>query len=243
MTPGERTCIVTGASAGIGLKLVDRLLDQGYRVVAVSRHASDRRHPRLFSFEADLTSAAETRDCARSIAERFAVTDIVHNAGAIRQKPLAETPLEDLQDLSQLHLGAAIALVQASLPSLRACGSGRIVLMSSRAALGLQNRTAYSATKAGMIGLARTWALELAPAGVTVNVVAPGPIRTGMFHELIQEGSAKEAQVEAAIPVGRVGTTDDVANATLFFLSSGAGFVTGQTLFVCGGASVGSLSL
>ena len=239
----DRICLVTGASAGIGLGLVDHLLAAGYGVVAVARRPCEREHPRLWSYAVDLTDAAATAACAAQIAARHPVTDVVHNAGVIRQKPLEETLLSDLHDLAQLHLGAAIALVQACLPSLRACGSGRIVLMSSRAALGLQKRTAYAATKAGMIGLARTWALELAGDGITVNVVAPGPIRTGMFHELIPAGSPKEAQVAQSIPVGRVGLPQDVAHATLFFLSPSSGFITGQTLFVCGGASVGSISL
>jgi NAD(P)-dependent dehydrogenase (short-subunit alcohol dehydrogenase family) len=127
---------------------------------------------------------------------------------------------------------------------MRAMGFGRIVLISSRAALGLATRTAYSATKAGMIGMARTWALELAPDGITVNVVAPGPIReTEMFHDVVPADSPREEALAAAIPVKRLGAPDDVAQAVMFFAGPASSFITGQTLFVCGGSSIGSLAI
>jgi NAD(P)-dependent dehydrogenase (short-subunit alcohol dehydrogenase family) len=116
------------------------------------------------------------------------------------------------------------------------------VLVSSRAALGLPTRTAYSATKAGMSGMARTWALELGPVGITVNVVAPGPVVTDMFHEVIPRERAALDATAAKIPVRRIGTPEDVARAVAFFASPDAGFVTGQTLYVCGGTSVGSIA-
>ena len=120
---------------------------------------------------------------------------------------------------------------------------GRVVLLSSRAALGLATRTNYSATKAGMIGLARTWALELAADGITVNVVAPGPIRTDMFYDVVEADSDKERQLAASIPVKRLGESEDVARAVDFFVSPAASFVTGQVIYICGGTSVGSLSI
>jgi 3-oxoacyl-[acyl-carrier protein] reductase len=118
-----------------------------------------------------------------------------------------------------------------------------VVLLSSRAALGVATRTVYSATKAGMLGMARTWALELAPEGITVNVVAPGPIRTDMFHGVIEKDSEQERRLAASIPVRRIGTSGDVARAVSFFADPAAGFVTGQVLYVCGGSSVGTIVL
>jgi NAD(P)-dependent dehydrogenase (short-subunit alcohol dehydrogenase family) len=120
---------------------------------------------------------------------------------------------------------------------------GRIVLIASRAALGAVTRTAYSATKSGMLGMARTWALETASHGITVNVVAPGPVETDMFHEVIPQGSPKVDQLARSIPVGRIGRPSDVARAVMFFASPEADFITGQSLYVCGGASIGSLAL
>jgi NAD(P)-dependent dehydrogenase (short-subunit alcohol dehydrogenase family) len=107
---------------------------------------------------------------------------------------------------------------------------------------GSGNRTAYAATKAAMVGLARTWALELAVHGITTNVVAPGPIaETQLFHEIIPADSPKIPAIIQSIPVGRLGQPEDIARAILFFASEDAGCVTGQTLFVCGGTSVGSI--
>jgi NAD(P)-dependent dehydrogenase (short-subunit alcohol dehydrogenase family) len=166
----------------------------------------------------------------------------VHCAGAIREKPIEDATLSDLTELANLHLGAALSLVQANLAAMKRARYGRIVLISSRAVLGLAKRTVYSATKAGMLGLARTWALELAAHGITVNVVAPGPIaETEMFEEIIPAASAKMEAAAKQVPVGRFGTPQDVARAVTFFTDPKASFVTGQTLFVCGGTSVGSI--
>ena len=107
--------------------------------------------------EVDLTDTRATAEAADTVAKRFAVSHFIHSAGAIRADLLADVRQNDLQELSQLHLGAAVLIVQAVLPGMRQSAFGRIVLISSRAALGLQARTAYAATKAGMIGMARTW--------------------------------------------------------------------------------------
>ena len=151
--------------------------------------------------------------------------------------------LDDLDALVELHLGCAIQLVQAALPAMRARRFGRIVLLSSRAALGLATRTSYSATKAGMLGMARTWALELAADGITVNVVAPGPIRTDMFHDVVPPAATRSAPL-AAVGAGEAARRTGRRRARgAFFVDPANGFVTGQVLYVCGGTSVGSLAL
>jgi NAD(P)-dependent dehydrogenase (short-subunit alcohol dehydrogenase family) len=166
----------------------------------------------------------------------------VHNAGVILPNPVEQAKAADIAALAQLHLAAPLSLLSAALPQMKLAGFGRVVLISSRAALGAQGRTAYSATKAGMIGMGRTWALELAPFGITVNMVAPGPIQgTHMFHEIVAASSERETALANAIPVKRLGKPEDVANAVLFFASGESSFVTGQVLYVCGGASVGTL--
>ncbi|AKJ67926.1 short-chain dehydrogenase [Pandoraea thiooxydans] len=239
----SRVAIVTGGSAGIGKAICHHLLDAGYQVVSLARRGTDFSHPKLLSIEVDLSDAAATREAAEHVTQRFDVSTLVHNAGVIRPALLPEVSQDDLAALNRLHLGAAVTLAQAALPAMKAQGFGRIVLISSRAALGLATRTAYSATKAGMLGMARTWALELGPYGITSNVVAPGPIQTDMFHEVIPEGSPKVAQIAAGIPVKRLGQADDVARAVMFFAAPENSFVTGQVLYVCGGTSVGSLAL
>jgi 3-oxoacyl-[acyl-carrier protein] reductase len=238
-----RNALLTGGSAGIGLTLCRQLLDDGYTVINLSRRPAPLEHDRLHNYTIDLADPAATAGCASEIAAQHDITDIVHNAGVIRPALLGSVDLADLEMLTHIHLGAAITLTQAALPSLRRCGSGRVVLIRSRAAMGLQTRTCYSATKSGMVGMARTWALELAADGITVNVVAPGPIaETEMFDDAIRE-EEKRRQIAASIPVGRLGSPADVARAVQFFLSDDSSFITGQTLFVCGGASIGSLSL
>ena len=238
------TALVTGTSTGIGKVICEHLLARGFEVVALARRPTDLSHPRLHSLSVDLADRAATAQAARELAQRFTITTVVHNAGIIRPALLADVQLADLDTLTELHLGSAITLVQAALPAMRAARFGRIVLLSSRGALGLATRSAYSATKAGLIGLARTWALELAPEGITVNVVAPGPIRgTEMFHEVVPAESERERKLAEAIPVKRLGTPEDVARAVDFFVEPANSFVTGQVLYVCGGASVGTVTI
>jgi NAD(P)-dependent dehydrogenase (short-subunit alcohol dehydrogenase family) len=234
--------VVTGGSSGIGLATVQAFLKDGYEVINFSRRDCPLHAPQLKSIALDLADAAATREAVTAVAAHTPATTIVHCAGAIREKPIEDATQADLAELANLHLGAALSLVQANLPAMKRAHFGRIVMISSRAVLGLAKRTAYSATKAGMIGLARTWALELAGHGITVNVVAPGPIaETEMFEAIIPAASAKMAAAAKQVPVGRLGTPRDVARAVTFFTDPDASFVTGQTLFVCGGTSVGSI--
>jgi 3-oxoacyl-[acyl-carrier protein] reductase len=234
--------VLTGASSGIGLATAQAFLGEGYEVISIARRPCPLRSAKLRSIVVDLMDAEATRAAVIALAAESPATTVVHCAGAIREKPIEETSLADLAALANLHLAAALSLVQANLPAMKQARYGRIVLISSRAVLGLAKRTAYSSTKAGMLGLARTWALELAPHGVTVNVVAPGPIAdTEMFEEIIPPDSPKMSAAARQIPAGRFGTPDDVARAVMFFADPKASFVTGQTLFVCGGTSVGSI--
>jgi NAD(P)-dependent dehydrogenase (short-subunit alcohol dehydrogenase family) len=234
--------IVTGGASGIGAAISQRMLADGYEVISLALRKPDWTDPKLHAVDVDLTDEQATAQAAADIASRFAVTHIVHNAGVIRPALLPDVKTKDLHELTQLHLGAALLLVQAILPSMQANTFGRIILISSRGALGLQTRSAYSATKAGMIGMGRTWALELAPHGITVNMIAPGPIGgTEMFHDIVPAGSPREAALAQQIPVRRLGAPVDVANAVMFFAAREASFVTGQVLYVCGGASVGTL--
>jgi 3-oxoacyl-[acyl-carrier protein] reductase len=235
--------VITGGSSGIGAATCQALLDAGYEVVNVSRRPATIESDRLRSIAVDLTDASATRDVFFRLAVESPATTVIHCAGVTREKPLEDATLEDLDALAHLHLGAAMSLVQANLPAMKAAHFGRIVLVSTRAVLGLAKRTVYSATKAGMISLARTWSLELAQHGITANAVAPGPIaETEMFHDIIPRDSAKFDSLAKSIPVGRAGTPADVARAIMFFASPEASFVTGQTLFVCGGTSVGSIT-
>jgi NAD(P)-dependent dehydrogenase (short-subunit alcohol dehydrogenase family) len=196
-------------------------------------------HERLRHVKVDLTDSAATSAAARDLE----ATTLIHVAGTIRPALLPEVKLADLDALVNLHLSAALILLQALLPAMKATGYGRVVLVSSRAVLGLPTRTAYATTKAGMLGMARTWALELAPQGITVNVVAPGPIETDNFYSVVPRGSPQVERIASAIPVKRLGEAGDVARAVMFFADRDSGFITGQVLYVCGGTSVGTLVL
>jgi len=238
----RNVAIVTGGASGIGAEICRRMLAKGYETISLALRRPDWSDKHLHAIEVDLTDASATAQVATEIATKFQITHVVHNAGAIRPALLPDVKVEDLTALTQLHLGGALLLAQATLPAMKAQGFGRIVLISSRGALGLQTRSAYSATKAGLIGMGRTWALELAPLGITVNMIAPGPIGgTEMFHEIVPAGSDRERALAQSIPVRRVGTPADVANAVMFFAARESSFVTGQVLYVCGGASLGTL--
>jgi 3-oxoacyl-[acyl-carrier protein] reductase len=139
-----------------------------------------------------------------------------------------------------LNLRCAVQCTQAVLPGMKAAIFGRIVNMSSRVVLGKELRTAYAASKAGLLGLTRGWALELGRHGITVNAVGPGPIATELFLQANPADSPRTRAIVESVPVGRLGAPEDVAHAAGFFLDEGSGFVTGQILYVCGGLTIGS---
>ncbi|MHC2281394.1 3-oxoacyl-[acyl-carrier protein] reductase [Bradyrhizobium diazoefficiens] len=169
-----RTTLITGGNSGIGEALARKLVEKGQRVVSVGLEKPNWTHDLLAAYRADLTDIAETRAIAQEIGRNHAIDCLVHNAGVILPNLLPDAKPEDILMLAQLHLGAPMLLTQAALEGMLSRRFGRIVFVSSRAAMGAATRSAYSATKAGVHGMARTWALELAASGITVNVVAPG---------------------------------------------------------------------
>lgn len=244
MTDAPKIAAVTGGSTGIGRAICEELLARGYEVVSLALERPAFSHAKLHSIEVDLADRQAAGEAGRELARRFELTTLVHNAGVIRPAAVADVQLQDFSFLVELHLASAVQLLQAALPAMRARRFGRVVMMSSRAVVGVPGRTSYSATKAGILGMSRTWALELAGDGITVNVVAPGPIRTtAMFHGVIPAGSEQERKLAASVPVQRLGEPADVARAVAFFADPANSYVTGQVLYVCGGSSVGTLTL
>lgn len=237
-----KTTLITGGNSGIGAAIADMLLARGEAVVSLGLEMP-RQAENLTGYTCDLTDPKTTDQIAQQIAERHQIDALVHNAGMIRPDLLPDAAAQDVLDLAQLHLAAPMALTQRVLPGMEARGTGRILFISSRAAMGMPTRSAYSATKAGVHGMARTWALELAPKGITVNVIAPGPVLTDNFWDIVPKDGPLQNKIADGIPVRRIGTPQDIANAAAFFLDDQASFVTGQVLFVCGGASLGGLSL
>jgi NAD(P)-dependent dehydrogenase (short-subunit alcohol dehydrogenase family) len=234
----QGVAVVTGASSGIGEAIAQRLIDAGHTVIGLQRRPPRIRHERMLHYEADLAAAESAKAAAQDIASRYAVRYLVNNAGANRPALLEDATVDDLDYVLGLNVRAAMILVQAFAPAMREAKFGRIVSMSSRAVLGKTSRTVYATAKAGLIGMTRTLALELARDGITVNVVAPGPVATELFDNGHPIGSEKRQRVIDSVPVKRVGTPDDIARAVAFLLDDHSGFITGQTLFVCGGSSV-----
>lgn len=239
----QYTAVVTGGAKGIGANLVEHLLEDGYTVINVDRLPSSENHSKLQTIETDLLDAKAVAETAKEIAANHNVTHFIHNAGLIWPNLVEDAKPEDISGLAQLHLGSALALTQAFLPDMKEKKFGRIIFNASRAVLGVPTRTAYSATKAGIIGMARTWALELAKHQITVNVIAPGPVLTDNFWEIVPKDSELQSELAGRIPVGRLGTAEDITHAFMFFADAKSSFITGQTLYVCGGASVGTAIL
>lgn len=243
MTNTNPVALVTGGSAGIGAAICELLLAGGYRVLNLSRRPSEKSHDRLVDVQVDLSDTDRTATVIDELKTRYSITSVVHNAGVIRPALVEDVQLADVEYLNRLHVYTSILLMQGALDAMKAARFGRFVIITSRAMLGLATRTAYASTKSAQLGLVRTWALELGQHGITVNAVAPGPIVTDMFTEIVAEGSEQARALAASIPVKRLGRPEDVARAVMFLLSADTGFITGQNLFVCGGASLGSLAL
>lgn len=236
----ERKVLVTGASKGIGLAICERLLSDGYQVLGVAR-SKPAALPAGIEFHClDLSdNTAVAQFLAQELVDQ-SFYGLVNNVGLVHSGELDAVRYDDLYQAVQLNIEVAIRFTQALVPAMKQKGRGRVLNIASRAALGKQARTIYSMTKAGMIGMTRTWALELAQNGITVNAIAPGPIATDFFTGVNDAADERTHALLAGIPVGRMGRPEEVAHAAAYFLDERCGFVTGQTHFVCGGITIGA---
>lgn len=236
--PFRRTFLVTGASQGIGRAISQRLFGAGHQVVGLARHADEPGFPGTL-VAVDLSDRDATAATLAALTSRYAFDGLVNNVGLVRPQALGQVVIDDLDAVFALNLHPAVQAAQALLPGMLARQWGRIVNVASLTVLGAVERTAYAAAKSALISFSRGWALELARTGITVNALAPGPTETALFRANNPPGSDGERRYLAAVPMGRFGSPDEIAACATFLLSDDAGFITGQTLFVDGGASIG----
>ncbi len=244
-----RTAIVTGGARGIGAAVSRRLAEDGMSVAVLDLNA-----PSCEAVVDEIAAAGGTALAVganvadenevgaavdRIAAELGAPTVLVNNAGIIRDNMLHKMSVEDWDAVMGVHLRGAFLMSRAVQPYMREADWGRIVNLSSTSALGNRGQANYSAAKAGMQGLTKTLAIELGRFNVTANAIAPGFIQTDMTAATAERiGLAFDEFVTMAasqIPVGRVGQPEDIAHTVSFLASEGAGFVSGQVIYVAGG--------
>ncbi|MEU9608651.1 3-oxoacyl-ACP reductase FabG [Streptomyces sp. NPDC048057] len=244
----QRSVVVTGATRGIGRGIAELFAARGAAVAVTGRSDEGARRTasdiaaatggRVIGLGLDLRDPDAIETVAEEVLRRHGHVDVVcPNAGIFPAKRLREMTAADVDDMMAVNVRGSILVTKAFLPGMERAGHGRIVLTSSITGplTGYVGWSHYGASKAGQLGFIRSAALELAPAGITVNAVLPGNVRTESLAEL---GEEYERQMTASIPVGRLGAPADIAHAVAFLASDGAAFITGQTLTVDGGQTL-----
>jgi 3-oxoacyl-[acyl-carrier protein] reductase len=226
----SRHAVVTGTSSGIGRAVAERLLADGWQVTGLDLAPAAITHAAFAHVAADL---ADTQATERAAAALGTPDALVHAAGVLRVGPLGRLSVDDGALMWRLHVEAAIRLADVLLPAMAQAGWGRVVLIGSRVAQGKAGRSQYAATKAALLGLARSWAAEVVASGVTVNVVSPAATQTAMTDD-----PARRDVTPVLPPIGRLIRPDEIASLVSYLLCPAAAAITGQDLQICGGASL-----
>ncbi len=237
MGTGNGSVVLTGATRGIGAATASLLSDQGWHVIGIARNKPDEFEGSFY--KCDIQDRAQREKVFKAIATSHSVQAVINNVGAARIQDTGEVTHDALDEMWQVNFEASVDLVQKFLPSMKDRKWGRIISIASGAILGKPGRVGYAATKAALLGMTRTMAIDLAEDGITANVVAPGQIETELFLANNPPDDPRTIKNLQGIPSKRLGKPEEVAHAIAFFLSKEAGYVTGQTLYVCGGLTVG----
>jgi len=233
--------LITGASKGIGLATSRMLADQGHQVVGLAR-TEPNDFPGIFH-TIDLGDETARETLFKELVTKHQFDGLLNNVGLVNPAPLEQITLEHFDACVDINLRCSLQATQAVVPHMKEQQHGRIVFTSSMVIAGVPFRTSYSASKSGMVSFTRSWALELAPHGITVNSVAPGPVETELFNTNNPPGSESRARYIDGVPMQRVGLPEELAAANCYFLVDQSGFTTGQTLFVDGGYMTGKSAL
>ena len=232
----SRTVLVTGGARGIGLACARRFAELGDNV-AVTYNSSPPPDG-LFGVPCDVTSAESVDAAFKAVEERFGPVEVlVSNAGITKDGLLLRMGEEQFTSVIDANLTGAYRVAKRAAQGMLRARAGRIVLMSSVVGLlGSAGQANYAASKAGLVGLARSLARELGSRSITVNVVAPGPVETDMTAAL---GEKRLAELTEAVPLGRMATPDEIAGVVAFLASADAGYITGAVIAVDGGLGMG----
>lgn len=247
-TKSPYVTLVTGATKGIGRAVSDMLAADGQHVVGMAR-GSDASFPGDL-IQCDLADSAALAATLAEVAKKYSVDHVVNGVGLVERASLADISTPHLDRMLYSNVYTAVACTQAMLPHMLAKKRGRVINIASRAMLGRPGSSVYAAAKAALVGLSRSWALELATSGVTVNVVAPGTTDTENFRRVNPPntgeqpaGQPKTPDWSRIVPMGRIGDPKEVAAAIRYFLSDEAAYTTGQVMYVCGGLSIGTAQI
>jgi 3-oxoacyl-[acyl-carrier protein] reductase len=242
----DRVCLVTGASRGIGRAIAIEMAKEGGRIVGNATSSSSlaglEKELREMGVDylmvpADLSTTDGCIGLIRTAAESMGRVDVlVNNAGINIVKNIDEASLEDWEKVINVNLRAPFLCSKYASELMKKQRYGRIINLASIASfVSLPGRSAYNSSKAGILGLTRTLAVELAPYGITVNAIAPGLVETEMLRQRVAEGSIKIDAALKRIPLGRLGRPEEIARAAVFLACDDASYITGQVLVVDGG--------
>jgi NAD(P)-dependent dehydrogenase (short-subunit alcohol dehydrogenase family) len=230
--------VITGGSRGIGLSCAKMLLAQGRKVIIVSRSAPPEKIDAEF-ISADLSNEATTLAAIEQIKSIGPIDGVVNNVGVTLAEKLEAMSWAELSRVMELNVRPAVLFTQAGIEHMKQARWGRIINIGSMLIAGSPNRSSYAAAKSALMSFTRTWAVECAESGITVNAVCPGATETELFRKNNPRGSAGELKYIQGAPLKRLASPDEIASAVAYFASDLAGFCTGQILFVDGGTMVG----